>query len=93
MLLMGRRGRAGGRIHGKPQEFIILALLSWMWVYEFTIIIIIISHIRYVFTDKIFLISKRKYPYSGNHEDGVWAPDSKERNWKRGTHYEAVTSL
>lgn len=79
MLLMGRRGRAGGRIHGKPQEFIILALLSWMWVYEFTIIIIIISHIRYVFTDKIFLISKIKYPYSGNHEDGVGSRLKREK--------------
>lgn len=43
------------------------------------LLLLIISHIRYVFTDKIFLISKIKYPYSGNHEDGVGSRLEREK--------------
>lgn len=42
------------------------------------LLLLLSSHI-YVFTDKIFLISKIKYPYSGNHEDGVGSRLKREK--------------
>lgn len=72
---------------GKLQEFVMSALLSW--IYEF-IIVINSSQVIYV---KMLLISKGKCTHTLATTRMVWTPDPKGRNWRGETCREAGTSL